>query len=111
MDDVKLVIKSQNSMVDETKTQFSSIADAIQGINAVVERLTQESEGMNTMRADILESVLNISASTEETSAATEEVSASSEEQLAGMTEINEQTTRLNDVAHKLNTVIGQFKI
>ena len=111
MDDVKLVIKSQNSMVDETKTQFSSIADAIQGINTVVERLTQESEGMNTMRADILESVLNISASTEETSAATEEVSASSEEQLAGMTEINEQTTRLNEVAHKLNTVIGQFKI
>jgi len=111
MDDVKIVIKSQNSMVDETKAQFNSIASAIESMNTVVERLTKESEGMNMMRTDILESVLNISASTEETSAATEEVSASSEEQLAGMTEINEQTTRLNGVAQKLNVVIGQFKI
>ena len=111
MDDVKIVIKSQNEMVDVTKTQFDSIAEAIQSLSHVVEKLTGESNTMNVMRSDILEAVLNISASTEETSAATEEVSASSEEQLAGMTEINEQTTELNQVAHKLDAVIRQFKI
>ncbi|MBS7525869.1 methyl-accepting chemotaxis protein [Fusibacter paucivorans] len=111
MDDVKEVIKSQNEMVDVTKVQFDSIAEAIQSLSQVVEKLTGESNEMNTMRADILEAVLNISASTEETSAATEEVSASSEEQLAGMTEINEQTSELNTVAHKLNQIIKQFKI
>jgi methyl-accepting chemotaxis protein len=111
MDDVKGVIKSQNEMVDITKVQFDSIAEAIQSLSQVVEKLTGESNEMNTMRADILEAVLNISASTEETSAATEEVSASSEEQLAGMTEINEQTAQLNTVAHKLNQIIKQFKI
>jgi methyl-accepting chemotaxis protein len=111
MNDVKEVIKSQNQMVDVTKVQFDSIAEAIQGLSKVVDKLTGESNEMNVMRTDILEAVLNISASTEETSAATEEVSASSEEQLAGMTEINEQTTQLNTVAHKLNQIIKQFKI
>ncbi len=111
MDDVRGVIKTQNSMVDETKEQFTSIASAIEGLKDVVQKLTEESQQMNLMRDDILESVLNISASTEETSAATEEVSASSQEQLAGMTEINDQTSRMNDVAHDLNQIINQFKI
>lgn len=111
MGDVKVVIQSQNEMVDTTKVQFEGIARAIDSINKEVDQLTTEAKDMNEMRTDILESVLNISASTEETSAATEEVSASSEQQLAGMTEINEETSRLNEVAHRLNTLIKQFRV
>lgn len=105
------VIDRQGRIVGDTERQFRSISEAVRVLTSGIESLHAETKKIDAMRTDIMESVLNISASTEETSASTEEVSASSEEQLAGMTEINDQMHRLADVAGELKRIIGRFKI
>ncbi len=111
MADVKKVIQTQNGLVDETKHQFDNITQSINDLDLIIEALTKEATEVDQMQGRILESVLNISASTQETSAATEVVSASSEEQLASMTELNDQTSDLNEVTQALNHTINEFKI
>jgi methyl-accepting chemotaxis protein len=62
------------------------------------------------MRNEILESVLNISASTEETSASTEEVTASSQAQLDRINSINTMVKNFTEMVHRLNDEIKVFK-
>lgn len=108
---VKTVVSKQNEKVDETGEQYEKIATAILALTESIAHLNAETTNIERMRVEILESVLNISASTEETSAATEEVSASSQEQLDRIKEVNQQVKIFAEEVRALGSEISVFKL
>jgi len=105
------VVQIQNNAVGETKIQFDSIYSAVNELKKVVMKLNNDSESMKQMNVEVLEGVINISASTEETSAATEEVSASSHEQLEDVTRIVAKIEEINEISKKMSYIASRAKL
>lgn len=111
MDLVNSVVNNQSQIVSSTAKQFHSISSSVENLSNSINILNEEISSINNLRGDILNAILGISASTEETSAATTEVSASAEQQLAGITEIDEKMKKLTTVVSDLEASIKAFTI
>lgn len=107
---VKDVVNNQNELVNETGVQYDQITKTILDLTDSIAHLNEETGTIETMRNEILESVLNISASTEETSASTEEVTASSQAQLDRINSINTMVKNFTGMVHRLSDEIKVFK-
>jgi len=109
--ETKQVVDEQAGSVGETERKFENIAEAIDAIKGVIDKLNQSSALMGENKNSIIEITQNLSAFSEENAASTEEASAAMEEQSATVEEIASSGDNLAKVAEELKTLIDSFTI
>ncbi|MCY6369302.1 methyl-accepting chemotaxis protein [Clostridium ganghwense] len=111
MKDTNDIVKQNDLAVIQTKDIFNEILSSLNELTKHLDGIINYTFEMNNRKGEIIKSITNISASSQEASAATEEVSASSEEQLASMEQISEHTHKLKELCNVLNNELNKFKI
>ena len=111
MNEVKSIVEDQSESVTQTELRFESIADGINVIETITNKLNHSIELMTDNKNKITDLIQNLSAISEENAAGTEQVSASMEEQDATIAEISNSGESLAEVAEKLRMLIEKLKI
>lgn len=109
MHKVRDIADEQKDSVKETETKFESIANSIEIVESVIQKLNDSAEQMNTKKNNLVELMQNLSAIAEENAAGTEEASASVEEQTASMVEIANTSDALSKLAEEMEKSISKF--
>ena len=111
MEVVAMAVSSQAESVALTNNKFDGIAQSIEDMKEIINKVSDSSDEMARKKEDIIVIIEQLSAISEENAAGTEEASASVEEQTASMEEIAHSSEDLSKVAEELNQRIGQFTI
>src|SRR5690606_35738873 len=88
MNEVKTIVTEQAESVKETEYKFEGIAEAIDAIKTIINKLNLSVSLMTENKDKIVELAQNLSAIAEENAAGTEQVSATMQEQAAALEEI-----------------------
>ncbi len=104
------VIKEQTESVVKNRNNYEAIYRAIEVAILTVEKLNLSGKEMESMKAEIMDTLQNLSAIAEENSASTQEVTASMEEQTASINEIAHSSEELAGLAEKLQATVYKFK-
>ncbi|MCY6484198.1 methyl-accepting chemotaxis protein [Clostridium aestuarii] len=110
MQQMTTIVNEQTESVKETENKFEGIAQAIEKTRKAIDTLNESEKMMANKKDNIISSIENLSAISEENAAATEEVSASVEEQTASMEQISNASESLAELAEEMNIIIAQFK-
>lgn len=109
MQQVEDTVHEQNEYIENTRTKFDGIADAIEKVEVSLGELGEKNKSVQ-LEKDTLTSVIeNLSAVSEESAAATQETMASLEEQSASMQEIAAKSEKLDEIARALDVHTGEF--
>ncbi|HHX59862.1 MAG TPA: methyl-accepting chemotaxis protein [Epulopiscium sp.] len=111
MEELEKVVASQSESVSMTNNKFDGIAQAIEEMKNVIEKVSQSSDQMAHKKEDIIGIIEQLSAISEENAAGTQEAAASVEEQTASTQEIAHSSEELARIAEELNERVAQFKI
>ena len=111
MQEVTNIVDSQTESVKETENRFVLIAEAIDLIKSVIEKLNASDELLDKNKNLLLSHIQNTTAITEESAAGTQEASASMEELSANIEEISNSSEELASIAEDLRMIIETFKI
>lgn len=111
MNEVKLIIHEQGESVKQTENKFERIAEAIEAIKTIINKLNYSADLMTENKNKIIELTQSLSAISEENAAGTEQVSASMEEQAATIEEIANSGENLAAIAEELRGLIEKFKV
>ena len=106
---VKSSVEEQNQGVNETKSKFEGISDAIEKMRKVIINLDTSSQGLSTKKDEIIGIIDNLSAISEENAASTEEASASVEQQTASLAEIADACDALAHLAEDMQASVAKF--
>ncbi len=106
---VKTSVEEQNHGVNETKSKFEGISDAIEKMRKVIINLDTSSQGLSIKKDEIIGIIDNLSAISEENAASTEEASASVEQQTASLAEIADACGALARLAEDMQTSVAKF--
>lgn len=104
------VVSEQAVSIDQTKIIFNEISLSIKDLMGQVLRIQETISETSKSKDEILISMQNISAISEESSASTEEVSATTEELAATMNEFNGSAEKLSEIAENLQVEVNKFK-
>jgi methyl-accepting chemotaxis protein len=110
MDVITFTVKAQSESVDETKSKFEGISQALDSINSILEELNQSGLEMRDKKNEVITIMKNLSTISETNAATTQETSASVEEQTATMTEMATSSSALAQVAEVLKQELAKFK-
>ncbi|WP_079708751.1 methyl-accepting chemotaxis protein [Paraliobacillus ryukyuensis] len=111
MQQSKRVVDEQSASVGETEEKFVGIAEAIDSVKTVIDKLNHSAELMVDNKEKIVELTQNLAAISEENAAGTEQASASMEEQAATIQEIAHSGENLSSIAEELKGIIDKFKV
>ncbi|MBF8982348.1 methyl-accepting chemotaxis protein [Lutibacter sp. B2] len=111
MKEVKEHAKEQSYAVMNVTNSFSTISKSIDSIAEKIESISGFVGQLNDDKDDIVSSIGNISAVSEETAAASEEVSASMQQQSMAVEEVARAADKLNELSVILNKAMDRFKI
>ncbi len=111
MNGAKTIVHEQSQSVEMTEEKFKGIAEAIDAIKMIIQKLNGSTAQMTQNKEVIIELVQNLSAISEENAASTEEASASMQEQSATIQEIANSGENLAHIAEELRLMIDKFKI
>lgn len=111
MEIVSEMVISQSESVGMTSNKFDGIAQAIEEMRLVIDRVSHSSDEMADKKEDIISIIEQLSAISQENAAGTQEASASVEEQTASTEEIAHSSEDLAKIAEDLNQQISQFHI
>ncbi len=111
MEIVSEMVISQSESVGMTSNKFDGIAQAIEEMRLVINRVSHSSDEMADKKEDIISIIEQLSAISQENAAGTQEASASVEEQTASTEEIAHSSEDLAKIAEDLNQQISQFHI
>ncbi|QNU65445.1 methyl-accepting chemotaxis protein [Ruminiclostridium herbifermentans] len=111
MKNLKGLGDSQAECVKNTEAEFALIANSIDSVKNIVEKLNSFAELMTDNKNKIIELTQNLSAISEENAAGTQEASASMEEQAATIGEISNSGQELAIVAKELHKQIMKFRV
>ena len=111
MAELEEVVASQSDSVNMTNNKFDGIAQAIEEMKLVLDKVSHSSDEMAYKKEDIIGIIEQLSAISEENAAGTEEAAASVEEQTASTQEIAYSSEELARIAEELNQRVGQFRI
>ena len=111
VDNVLSIAKQQEDGVKASNDKYLLISDGVNITKEAVEKSLKESEKMDKMRTEILDTMQNLTSIAEENSASTEEASASMEEQAASMEQIAAASESLSELAQKMQIIINRFKL
>jgi len=110
MDRVSVIIKEQTDSVIKSKDKYMLIAESMNEAIEVVEKLNASGQEMESMKNDIIDTLHNLSAISEENAAATEQMAASMQEQTASIDEIAYSSEGLSSLAENLQGIVRKFK-
>lgn len=99
----------QNHIMKRTKGLFYDTRDALGSITTHVERASSSSDTMGEKQCQILDSINNLSAISEENSAVAEEVTATNQQQLVNIDQIKEETLQITNSAQDLLKQIEKY--
>jgi len=108
--EVSTIAESQTESVENTNEKFKGIADAIEKMKKAIDIINQSGYEMEGKKDQIIGSIENLSAISEENAAATEETAASVEEQTASMDQIANASESLAKLAEEMQESILKFK-
>lgn len=111
MNDVNEIGKVQSLTVDEVISSFENINNSVSGIANQIESINSLIISLGENQSNIVGSVGNISAVSEETAAASEEVAASMAQQSMSIEEVSKNAETLNSLSLELTQQINNFKI
>lgn len=111
MEEVEDIVNDQNKSVEKTEGKFKGIAEAIDIVNSVIEKLNNSADLMIDNKNTISDLIQNLSAVSEENAASTQEASASMEEQAANIEEVSSAGESLAAIARDLKELIHKFNI
>lgn len=103
--------KEQGVAVKETESSFINIETNIQSITQFIDYIMENMVQMNTSKDEVVSSIHNVSAISEQSAAGTEEISASTDEQVKAIQTIAYSSEELLKLSEELNDLINKFKI
>lgn len=110
MEKAKQIVKKQSDSVTHTESMFSGISDSVETMGVSISQLEKSADSMNQKKEEVLSTISNLSAISEENAAGTQEASASVEEQTASLLEIVKASENLSRQAEEIQTNINRFK-
>lgn len=110
MKQMNQIVDEQSASVESTKIQFQGIDAAIETTNHIIEALNRSSLIMQERQKNVIGSIENLAAVTEENSASTEEVNATVQEQTATIMQIADASEAINELVEEMKEGISQFK-
>lgn len=111
MEGLEQIVSSQSESVEMTNNKFHGIAEAIEEMQQLINRVGESSDEIAGKKEEVVGIIEQLSAISEENAAGTQEASASVEEQTASMGEIANSSEELARIAEELNSRVGQFII
>lgn len=111
MEELEKIVYAQSESVDMTNSRFLGIAEAIEEMKSLIDKVSDTSNEMSIEKEEIIKIMENLSAISEENAAGTQQASASVEEQTASMEEIASSSEQLSNIAEQLNKQVEEFKI
>lgn len=111
MQQSKQIIDKQAGSVKLTESKFEGIAEAIDSIKIIINKLNYSADLMKENKNIIIKLTQNLSGISEENAAATEQASASMEEQAATIGEIAHSGEKLAAISKELKSLIDQFRV
>lgn len=111
MGDVKEIVSSQTESVKETEGKFESIANAIESMKEVIDKINDSSKSMGVNKDKLMTLMHNLFAVSQENAAGSEETSAAMQEQSASIIEISQLSENLKEISEELEVLIEKFKI
>lgn len=105
------IVSEQAISVEETRTAFNHIADAIVDSGTFVSLIDSSSQTMEMHKDEVLSTLSGLSSVAEDNAASAEEVSAAAEEQSASAVEISKASEDLSGMAQNLQMLISKFKV
>lgn len=111
METVQSVIIDQANGVKDTYGKFESIAQAIDSINIIIEKLNESSDVMMKNKNQVISLIQNLYTISEHNAAGIEETSAILQEQSINIEEIADSGSDLSSIAEELQSMISRFKI
>ncbi len=109
--DVINAIDMQQESFKQTEDKFTGIAESVEKIKYMINRLDDTSDLINKNQEDVISILNNLTAIAEENAASTQEVSAASEEQSASIHEIANSSESLSHLAQEMIELVDKFKI
>ncbi len=109
IEEVDSVMESQSASVKNTSEKFMGINNAIEKIKLNIATLNETGTIMEKKKEEMISTMENLSAISEENAAGTEEAASSVEEQTASIDEIANASESLAKLAEELQSQIGKF--
>lgn len=110
-DQASQIIEDQKNAVTLVYKSFDSIIGSMDNVAERLDTLTGLVQEIDNYKNEAVQSILNISAISEETAASAEEVSASSEEQSSMAGQVKFMAEEMRKMAIQLNSAIAKFKV
>lgn len=111
MKEVKEVSVEQFTSVNHVNEAFDKITEATDTITNAIDYMEGFVKDMNTNNVQVVNSINNIAAISEETAACSEEVTASIQTQTEAITEVSIESEKLKEKAELLEIEVNKFKI
>lgn len=111
MNDVEVMVESQKESVSMTNLKFESISDVVDTMNKSFSQIEAIGSDMLFKKEEIISTIQNLSAVSEQTAAGTEEATASMQSQNAAIHEIAVASGQLKELTQKMIDDVNQFTI
>lgn len=106
-----VIVEQNNDNVNKTEEAFSQISKALNELKYKTDDVLEFSKSIKNNKDNVVESIQNISAVSEETSASTEEIAAALEESVNNIEGLSNRATDLNGLSDLLQSEIDKFKL
>ncbi len=107
----KQIVDDQTESVEATEGKFAGIAEEIDTMKDIINKLNHSAKLMNKNKNKVIELTQNLAAISQENAAGTQQASASMEEQAATIDDIAKSGESLAEIAEELRIIIDRFKI
>ncbi|MDR3593466.1 methyl-accepting chemotaxis protein [Clostridium sp.] len=111
MKEVREVSEEQFTSVNHVNEAFNKITEATDTITNAIDYMEDFVKIMNGNNVQVVNSINNIAAISEETAACSEEVTASIQTQTEAITEVSQESEKLKEKAELLEIEVNKFKI
>ncbi|ADI00723.1 methyl-accepting chemotaxis protein [Salisediminibacterium selenitireducens] len=101
----------QRQAVTDTNESFTAIVSTIESLTDTLDELTQDLEGVNVKKDQIVDLIASVAEVAEGAAATAEEVSASSAEQIKAIESVGTNAERLSDLSTELQQKTNRFKV
>lgn len=111
VDRARTTIKEQIAAVEVARNAFNNIISGMDEILKKINAINEKIHRINQLKGMTVQSIMNISAISEETAASSQEISASAQEQTVIAGQVRNLARELNLMAENLVKVIANFEI
>ncbi len=111
MDEVREVMQQQSNMVENTEKTYRVVREGIDDSLSNAENIREHANKLNDSRANIVNTVVSLSAIAQENAASSQETSDTMKRILDELKSVEEGSDKLNDIAKVLDESINEIHI